>query len=420
MLLLLLIAVVSCKKNKPGNDNNGGETETATVKYIDTLPPGTAFKHVGGLHTQADFDRIKSKIALQAQPWYGGWQKLIANYHAQVTYVANPTVKLVRGGSSAEEPDPDNYSKAMNDVAAAYQLALRWKITGDASFAQAAVNILNAWASTCVKISGNSNTALASGIYGYEFAVAGELLRSYPGWQSADFEKYQQWMLTVFYSVSNSFLNSHWGTCVTHYWANWDLANIASTMAIGILTDNRSIYNRAVNYFQKGLGNGNILKAINTIHEGGLAQLQESGRDQGHATLCIALMGVICELAWNQGDDFYGFDNNRLLKACEYTAKYNVANLSVPFTKYTRNYQDPWGVCSLTEVHTDISSASRGTVRPMWEQIYNHYVKRKGLTANYTQMAAGVVRPEGGGGDYGPNSGGFDQLGFGTLMYSLD
>jgi hypothetical protein len=29
------------------------------------------------------------------------------------------------------------------------------------------------------------------------------------------------------------------------------------------------------------------------------------------------------------------------------------------------------------------------------------------------------VRPEGGGGDYGPNSGGYDQLGYGTLMATL-
>lgn len=59
--------------------------------------------------------------------------------------------------------------------------------------------------------------------------------------------------------------------------------------------------------------------------------MQESGRDQGHATLVIAQLGTICQMTWNQGDDFFGFDNNRFLKACEYTAKYNVANLDVPF-----------------------------------------------------------------------------------------
>jgi hypothetical protein len=31
-----------------------------------------------------------------------------------------------------------------------------------------------------------------------------------------------------------------------------------------------------------------------------------------------------------------------------------------------------------------------------------------------------IGTPEGGGGDYSLNSGGFDQLGYGTLMHTLD
>lgn len=418
--LLYFFALTSCKKGKSGNGNGGNTEPVVTVKYIDTLAPTVPMLHKGGLHSDEDFTRMKTKIAANAEPWISGWNKLIANYHAQLTYNPNPVEKLIRGGNSAEEPSPDNYSRAMNDVAAAYQLTIRWKITGDTAYADKAVQILNAWASVCKQISGNSNTALAAGIYGYQFAMAGELLRNYPGWKTEDFTKYQDWMLKVFYSVNNSFLTTHWGTCYSHYWANWDLCNVASVMAIGILTDKRTLYNQAVHYFQKGFGNGNILKAINYIHPDGLAQLQESGRDQGHATLCIALMGTICEIAWKQGDDFYGFDNNRLLKGCEYIAKYNVAMLAVPFKEYLRYYQDPWGGCNNAEKHTEVSSAGRGNDRPMWELIYNHYVKRKGLTATYSEMASKKVRPEGGGGDYGPNSGGFDQLGFGTLLYSLD
>jgi hypothetical protein len=411
----MVLALASCSK-KEGGVNASTKDTTAAIKYIDTLAPSTAMKHTGGLHISADFDRIKAKLAVNAEPWLSGWNKLIANSHAQLSYNPNPVEKLIRGGSSAEEPEPDNYSRAMNDVAAAYQLALRWKITDDDAYATKAVQILNAWASVCKRISGNSNTALAAGIYGYQFAIAGELLRNYPGWSPEDFSKYKQWMLDVFYSLNNAFLNTHWGTCNTHYWANWDLANLASVMAIGILTDNRQIYNQAVNYLQRGHGNGNLLKAIYYVHPEGLGQIQESGRDQGHATLCIALVGTICELAWNQGDDFYGFDDNRFLKACEYAAKYNVARLSVPFKEYVRR----WSHDCREEIHTAISDFGRGTVRPMWDLPYNHYVKRKGMAAAYTQMAAGSVRSEGGGGDYGPNSGGFDQLGFGTLLYTLD
>ncbi|WP_026713212.1 alginate lyase family protein [Flavobacterium daejeonense] len=428
ILILSVVCIVEmgCSKSSSVEEEDAIITPTPTVNVIETLDVSVPMKHVGGIHTDADYTRVKAKLEAGTEPWTSGWNKLIANSHAQSTYSPSPVEKLIRGGKSAEEPDPDNYSRAMNDVAAAYQLALRWKISGNAVYAQTAVNILNAWASTCTRISGDSNVALAAGIYGYQFAIAGEMLRGYPGWNVNDFAAYQQWMKDVFYSLNKAFLESHWGTCKSHYWANWDLANLTSVLAIGILTDDRAIYNYAINYLQKGDGNGNWYKAINHVFSGdnqGLAQIQESGRDQGHATLCIALMGHICQLTWNQGDDFYGLDNNRFLKACEYTAKYNVARLNVPFTEYTRNYKDAWSVCGGVETHTQVSSAGQGTVRPMWSGPYFHYTKIKKVSENlakYTKLGVTSTTPEGGGGDYGPNSGGFDQLGFGTLMYTLD
>ena len=407
-------SLMSCKKSSGGSDTPTDTTVvTETLEYIDTLPPATPMVHPGGLQVAEDFTRIKAALAGNKEPWLSGWNKLIANSHAQLSYVASPTVKLIRGGNSREEPEPDNYSRAFNDVAAAYQTGLRWKISGDTTYAEKSIQILNAWAGTCTTLSGDPNIALAAGIYGYQFAITGELMRDYKGWKAADFSKYQQWMLNVFYSYNHAFLLNHQNSCPDLFWANWDLCNLASVMAIGILADKRSIYNEAVNYFQRGVGNGNIRKAINYVwKDQGLAQLQESGRDQGHATLVISLLGTICEMSYHQNDDFYGYNSNRFLKASEYTAKYNVANLSVPFQPYT--YYN----CSTTTNLTQISSDGRGTVRPMWAMIYNHYVKRKGLTAQYTLMGVQTTQPEGGGGDYGPNSGGFDQMGFGTLLYT--
>jgi hypothetical protein len=419
ILILLLPAMsgmllLSCSKKGSTSPAPVDTTPTNTVKYIDTLPPGTPLKHPGGLQVAEDFARIKANLTVD--PWLSGWNKLIANAHAQSSWVASPTDTLIRGGSSREEPSPDNYSHAYNDAAAAYQLGIRWKISGDTVYAKTAVKILNAWVATCKAVNGDPNVALGAGFYGYQFAIAGEQLRDYSGWLPADFQAFQQWMLKVFYTVNHSYLLYHQNSCAEHYWANWDLCNLASVMAIGILTDNRSLYNEAIYYLQhSNNGNGNLQKTINYVFTGAdstLAQIQESGRDQGHATLVISLLGVICELAWHQGDDFYGFNNNAVLKATEYTAKYNVAKLDVPFHAYT--YFD----CSNTTTLTQISSDSRGTVRPMWAVIYNHYVKRKGLSAPYTLMGVNTTFPEGGGGDYGPNSGGYDQLGFGTLLYS--
>jgi hypothetical protein len=231
----------------------------------------------------------------------------------------------------------------------------------------------------------------------------------------------------VFWPKNTDFLNRHHDTRIDHYWANWDLANLASALAIGILTDRRDIYNYAVDYLQdtrSSTGNGNFFKNINNIHNyygEELGQMQESGRDQGHATLCIALTGIICQLAWNQGDDFFGFDDNRFLKGCEYVARYNVAGLDVPFALYVRSYGPLNSAAHINhETHDGVSPASRYASRPMWALPYYHYTRIKGVEIGkikYTRMGLDTTFPEGGGSG-GGTSGEYDQFGFGTLMYA--
>jgi hypothetical protein len=405
-------------KKEPEVDYGGVKVP---VTSIALKPEGTPMLHVGGLHTAEDFARIKQKLAAGEEPWVSGYAKLTGSQYAQKTWTPYPTAEIRRGGTSGE-----NYMNAARSSHAAYQLALRWKISEDDDFAARGVYILNEWAAVCTAVTGDTNASLAFGIYGYEFALAGELLRDYSGWEAADFAKFQQWMLGVFWPGNRGFLEDHYNTFDDHYWANWDLCNLASALAIGILADRRDIYNYAVDYLQNGIGNGNVYKAINYIHVTAdgeeLGQWQESGRDQGHATMCIALMGTICQLTWNQGDDFYGLDSNRFLKGCEYTAKYNVAGLDVPFEPYTRKWGNKVSVPNGNyDYHIAVSPASRGVVRPMWAAPYWHYKSVKQLDESklkYTKMGLDAVGVEGGGGHYGETSGGFDQLGFGTLMYT--
>jgi len=410
-IAVFLFALSGCTKEILTGDNN------LVFNQDPNANDGIKIVHPAMLHTQADFDFIKTKLAGNLQPWKSGYEVLTASSFTNVTYAPTAVAKIVRGGGTIEEAQADNYGNAYRDAAAAYQMGLMFKLTGETKYADKVVQILNAWATTNKSISGDSNKYLASGIYGYQFANAGELVRGYSGWAAADFKTFQNWMVAVWYPMTLDFLERHNGSCSSHYWTNWDIANMNTMLAIGILTDDHSKINYAVNYFKKGIGTGNIFNAVVYRHKVGdedLGQGQESGRDQGHATLNISLYGSFCQMAYNIGIDLFGFDNNRLLSLCEYTAKYNV-NITniVPFTPYKNC--DP---ASLTPEHTVVSSAERGALRPSWELVYNHYAKVKGLKATYSQQFAEKVRPEGGGGNYGPNSGGFDQLGFGTLMYS--
>jgi hypothetical protein len=112
-------------------------------------------------------------------------------------------------------------------------------------------------------------------------------------------------------------------------------------------------------------------------------------------------------MAWNQGDDLYGMDDNRLLAGAEYVAKSQLrdaagAFYTLPFYTYI-NRQGSF---------TAVSDGGRPNLRPCWEPIYNHYVKRKGLAAPWVSALAAQLRPE--------RAGGGDDLGLGTLTYSRD
>ena len=392
----------------------GAGTGSASASQSPRLlaATSTSFVHPGLLHTQADFDRMRQKVAASAAPWIEGWNKLTANSHASLSWTPNPQAIISRG---ADNSYPDNSGIFFNDVAAAYACALRWKVSGDSAYADKAVQIMNAWSATLTTIGGVSGNPgndgyLMAGIQGYQFANAAEIMRAYAGWAAADVARFQNMMLTVFYPINHRFIPSN----LTVY-SSWDLCCVASIMAIGVLCDNQSLFDEAVSYFKGGLGNGGVAQTVYYLHPGYLGQTQESGRDQGHNTLSISLLTTICEMAWNQGVDLYGYDNNRVLAAAEYVAKGNLIEsgtsyYTVPFARYANQ----------NTTDTAFSIDGRGSVRPMWSMIYHHYVNRKGLAAPYCKKFVDLTGPEGGGGNYGPNSSGYDQLGYGTLTCTRD
>ncbi|WP_454742748.1 LamG-like jellyroll fold domain-containing protein [Cupriavidus necator] len=393
---------------------SGADADTSNaLASAESVASSPAMVHPGLLHTQVDFGRMSEKVGAQVSPWVDGWNVLIANSHASLGWTPRPQAVVYRGSDGVHS---ENYRLLYNDIAAAYACALRWKVSADTAYADKAVQIMNAWSSTLTGLGGDTNAALAAGIYGYEFANVGEIMRDYAGWQAPDFARFQAMMRNVFYPVNHDFVVRHNNTEVTHYWANWDLCNMASIMAIGVLCDDRALFDEAVAYFKNGAGNGAIRQAVYYVHPGNLGQWQESGRDQGHNTLGIALMGAICEMAWNQGIDLYGYDNNRFLAGAEYVAKANLRETDTTF--YTVPYITYNNVDNVNQ--TALSTAAQGNIRPCWAVVANHYVNRKGMAAPYSQKFAAQIQPEGGGGNYGPNSGGYDQLGYGTLAYTRE
>ncbi|WP_082507323.1 MULTISPECIES: LamG-like jellyroll fold domain-containing protein [unclassified Duganella] len=394
---------------EPGASGAAGSSGPQTGQPAQPAVPapttaGRTFVHPGLLHTEADFSRMRAKVSAGAQPWLDGWNALLRTGRSNLDTSPRPLQTVIRGG------DGSNFGQLFIDVARSYQLALRWKVTGDTAYADKAVEFLNAWSSTLTTVTGNSDRFLAAGIYGYQFANAAEIMRTYSGWAAADFARFQNMMLTVFYPLNHQFLTTHNGSEITNFWANWDLCNLACMLAIGVLCDREDVYGEAVSYYLTGRGNGASSQTVPFIHPGYLGQWQESSRDQGHCTLGIGLAGAFCEMAWNQGDDFYGYDNNRFLAGAEYVAKSNLSDASgVPY--YTSMPFDTY--INRQGTGTAISPGALPHFRPVWEMINHHYVNRLGLAAPFCAQMAARMRAEGDGGAG-------DQLGLGTLTFSRD
>jgi len=348
------------------------------------------FIHPGGLHAQADLDRMKTQVAAGAHPWIDAWNVLITDWKAQNTYVAHPQTDF-----------GINRQQNATDAQAAYENTLRWYISGDTSYAACAVRILNAWSSTVLFYTPSDPLGI---LPINDFAQVGEILRTYPGWAPADFARFQT-LMGNHYQWCYNWLSTHGGNCSNTVPTSWEGTFVSAIMSIGVLTDNRTAYNYAVNYFKtgdaSGQGNGCIMNAVYALQSGNLGQTSESGRDQSHSQLGMANLASVCQIAWNQGDDLYGYSNNRLLAGFEYEARYNLGH-SVPYTPYNNCIGD-------NEFY--IAPSQRGhNAWPNYEMVYNHYAILKGLSAPNTQAMAEVMRPELGSGDL---------FGQGTLTYTL-
>ncbi|MEU0811625.1 alginate lyase family protein [Streptomyces sp. NPDC005970] len=359
---------------------------TATAAAGAALTPAagaaiTSFIHPGVLHKLSDIQRTKSRIAAGTEPWLSGWNVLKADQYSQSSYpMKGPFSSVDRGTTELHNWE------FWNDCNAAYQNALMWNLTGTTAHATKALQIIKAWSSTLTSITGK-DAQLAASIYGFKFAAAAELMRyTAPSgsWSAAEIAQTENVLRSVLVPLVRTFGDAGWGTNC-----------IKAMMAFGVFCNDTSLYNTAVDAFHLH----DCCKISRVIRDSG--QCVDSGRDQAHTQLILGSLAEACEIAWIQGEDLYSASGNRLLAGFEYTAKYNTGG-DVPYTV--------WGSCQAT--YNAISTVERGNLRPVYEMVFNHYVKRRGLGAPSTYAAIERIRPEGPGFQC-------DHPGFGTLMYTL-
>ncbi len=348
-----------------------------------------SFVHPGILHSRESLDHIFEVATKKTMPEYGSYELLKNHPCASAQYKMNGPFRVIsRDGQYAYTK-----SKMEADFSAAYLNALMWIATKDESHARKTLEILGAYADSLKLIPATNDAPLLVGLEGMKIVNAMEILRyTYKGMTHEQMGKINKMITTIFLPVCETFYktkaytNGNWGPIVTKTY-----------ISAAIYLDNKAMYNKAIDFYYNANDNGTIQNYIS----GTTGQVQESGRDQGHSQLGIGALATVCEIAYNQGDDLYSAFDNRLLKGFEYVARYNLGDDNVPFTTWkdvTGRYSD-WTV---------ISDKSRGRFIPVYEMVYNHYVRIKGLSMPYTEQVIKRIRPEG----YDR-----DQPAFGTLLF---
>ena len=395
--------------------------------YAMPLTEAYEYDHPALLHSAADITAAQDRLT--TEPYASAYSALETASGGPAAGSVEWLKRMDKKNWEAIYPDYGNFSHAATDAKLAYELALRYQLKGATAAATSAVNILNDWATNCkgiLRISGKNyvnnipdpNEYLIL-IQAYQFANAAELLRD----KMTDDEKanFNKWMKETFADFAIIFLENHHGNAnPLHYWLNWDLAALNALVSVGVLTDDKALVDYALNYVDNGTGTGNKDNATPFIHmdadsDEALAQCQESGRDQGHSTLDVTLMGVLCQMTQNSGANTDLWTAYNALEMAEYVGKYNLKDATsgdfvyenVPFTTYDNG----------EVTHTALSSDGRGTERPCWE-LFHAYAKANDKDDAYTEAWVKYYRAKNAGGETTSDT--TDELGFGTLMFGAE
>jgi parallel beta-helix repeat protein len=295
---------------------------------------------------------MRSLVLKGEQPYKAAYDKLKAA--ADTSFIPKPFAQVLRGPYGRPNIGGAELSRSAH---MAYNYAILWYITNERSYADKSIQIINAWSPVLWHFDYNDAKLLAAWT-GHLLCNAAEILRyTNSGWQQKDIDRFTDMLMTVYYPLMRFYYPQANG--------NWDGAIIHSIMAIAIFTDNRNMFQNAVDHFLHAPVNGSLFKYI---YPNG--QCQESMRDQDHVQLGLGEFAGAAQIAFTQGTDLFSIGNNRIALGYEFTASFVLGQR--PFS---------YGV---------ISERAR-RLREEYEYVYRHYTAQ-GAVLPFTKRAADSIR----------------------------
>ncbi len=374
-----------------GSGDGGGESGLPSPMAEGGL--AHALIHPGGWQTEADLTRVRSQVAANQAPWTTAWAA-IKNTDANANYTSHPPASVT-----------DAYA-IQHDGHAAYVLAIKWVASGDATYAKAAMALIDAWTTTVTSV---ANEPLRNGLGSAQMANAAEILthafNGSAGWPAASVARAKSWFVNVVYLPHTKGGAS----------ANWGTSAMIGNISMAVFADDVAMFNDALSTYRHGFqpisgGCCGVTQYIDATGEDA-----ESGRDQGHSQGGIGHLLEVAQIAWNQGVDLIGYNDdygvrtygasgaNRLLVGLEYTAQYNLGN-TVPYHPYFEYCNN------VTKYPNGISALGRGNFSSQFWEMANSLFTEAGLPHPYSSQ---VLTQAG----YVPEATSADHPGLGTLLF---
>ena len=205
--------------------------------------------HPGLNQDAADLAELKRRVTAGEEPWKSAFNRL--RVITDTPFVAKPFAHVLRGPYARPNIGGNELSASAE---MAYNYALVWYLTSDRKYARKAIDILNAWSPVLWDFDYNDAKLLAAWT-GHVLCNAAELLKyTDAGWSQKDIDAFGNMLMTVYYPLLRYYFPEANG--------NWDGAIIHSIMAIAVFTDNRPMFDNAVDHFLHGPVNGSIFKYI--------------------------------------------------------------------------------------------------------------------------------------------------------------
>jgi Alginate lyase len=374
-----------------------------------TFPGGASTAvHPGVMLSQAQLDYMKIMVQAHVDPFYSAFLKAQNSSWGSLIYTPQgpPAGGIIQCGA-VSVPNL-GCSASDSDGTAAYVQSLLWYITGNQTYANNAINILNAYANNLKGYAGFtpglpcpigtdcSNGPLQSAWDSQKWPRAAEIIRhTNAGWPAAQAAAFGTMLNTYQRPQLINGSNSN---------GNWETSMIEGLIGIGVYNDDAAAFNTGVTFWQQRVpayfyyhtdGGQHVLaprgtafwydQAVFDPSVDGISQ--ETCRDFGHAQYGISGSVDAAETARIQGVDLYQ-DTQTVTDAAQGT--FNVSALNrltsaLEFNAYyLLNNPVPTSVCG---------GAPTLQIYPVDEIGYNEYHNRLGISLpNTLQYLQKVIR----------------------------